>query len=190
MWFCINNSENKVKDISVKYDINIKFNIENKFDSSLTYKNIQIWISNTIVFEDTTQTEYLFDNKEWPRSFKINKDTFVVYLKIFDAPDYNKLFGFVIANNKIVKRDTLPFIQPKNKKKYFGILHITETPCDNCDSCYYNPQLFYSLTSRGFVLDSVLTIEENRKFWGKFYGFNQRLDLIIPCPPNETNKSN
>lgn len=185
---CLVNDTQKIKfkEIILSDGIMIAFPLTKEYHDNLTYRHIQIWILNKKVFEDTTETEYLFDNKEWPKLIKASDDVYLIYLKIFDAPDFDKLYQFTISNSKLIKTEIIPyFYQPAKeidgKKVYYGTLHIIETPCNNCDSCYYNPQLFYELTEKGIILDSALTIKMNLEQWKGFYGFNQRIDITKPC---------
>jgi len=176
----------KFKEINLLDGIKITFPLTKDYDENLTYIHIQIWVSNQKVFEDTTETEYLFDNKEWPKVIKTSDGTCLLYLKIFDAPDFNKLHQFTIHASKLIKIDTLPYFYESAKEidgnqVYCGILNIVETPCTNCDSCYYNPKLYYRFTENGILLDSILTVKMNTKHWKGFYGFNQRTDIVRPC---------
>lgn len=176
----------KFKEINLLDGVKIAFPLTKDYDKNLTYTHIQIWVSNQKVYEDTTETEYLFDNKEWPKVIKTPNGTCLLYLKIFDAPDFNKLHQFTISNSKLTKMDTLPYFYEPTKeidgeRVYCGILNVVETPCSNCDSCYYNPKLYYKLTENGILLDSLLTIKMNTKQWKGFYGFNQRIDIVRPC---------
>jgi len=176
----------KFKEINLLDGIKIIFPLTNNFDENFTYMHIQIWGSNKKIFEDTTETEYLFDDKEWPKIIKAPEGLYLLYLKIFDAPDFNKLHQFTIFHHNLLKIDTLPFFYEPikeigGKQVYCGILNILETPCDNCDSCYYNPKLYYKLTENGIFLDSILTIKMNTIQWNGFYGFNPRIDIVRPC---------
>lgn len=181
-----NTQKTRFKEINLSDSVKITFPITKDYNENLTYMNIQIWVLNQKVFEDTTETEYLFDDKEWPKVIRTSDGSHLLYLKIFDAPDFNKLYQYTISNSKILKTDVLPyFYQPAKeidgKKISYGILNIAETPCNNCDSCYYNPQLYYQFTENGILLDSTLTIKMNTEKWKGFYGFNQRNDIIRPC---------
>ncbi len=174
------------KEIKVIDGITIQIPLIEKFDQNHTYKHIQIWLSDKKVFEDTSETEYLFDDNDWPKVIKISNVKYLVYLKVFDAPDLNKLYKYEISHSQTLLTEILPFFYNGPLKisghiEYSGILSIVETPCENCDSCYYNPRLFYKITNRGFLLDSVVTIMMNKKQWNGFYGYSQRTDIILPC---------
>ena len=174
------------KVINLAENIRIILPLKNEFDENNNYMHIQIWLFNKKLYEDTSKTEYLFDNKEWPKAFKVNDRKYLIYLKVFDAPDFNKIYQFTISNYKVIRKDILPyFYEPpltiNSQKVYFGTLNIVEPPCDNCDSCFYNPRLYYEMTDKGLILDSNLTIHMNKKIWAGFFGFNIRLDIIKPC---------
>ena len=63
---------------------------------------------------------------------------------------------------------------------YSGYLNIADKPCNDCDSGYYNPILYYQVTENGIFLDSTITIMKNTIKWGGFYGF-EISDRVLPC---------
>lgn len=177
-----------IKIISLQENVNILIPVSEKnFSDSLTYTHIEIWMNSKLVFKDTTLTEYLFGDTQWPQARKLKTGEYEVLIPVFDAPDFNKLKAYYIRNDSMMRSTILPYFDvfPKDynndgRKEYVGIMNITEAYANN-DSCYYNPALYYEVSDWGIKLDSNLTIEMNKKSWGDFFGFNQR-DIALPCP--------
>jgi len=165
---------------------------EDKFDSLQTYSGIEIWKEKEVVYADTSATEYFFDSKTYHRVFKLKNGHELVLISVFDAPDLNKTAGFYFENSRFIKMEVYPDFLSSDcdtdtdgKPEFAGLLNNSESPCSSCDSCFYNPTLYYELTDSGLNLDSSLTRERNTKIWGSFYGFYQT-DIVLPCPRDYT----
>ncbi len=165
---------------------------EDKVDSLLTYSGIEIWKGKKLVYTDTGATEYFFNSKAYHRVFKLENGNELVLISVFDAPDLNKIAGYYFENSKLIKLEVYPDFLSSDcdtdndgKPEFAGLLNISESPCSSCDSCFYNPTLYYELTESGLDLDSSLTRERNKKIWGSFYGFSQT-EIVLPCPRDNT----
>lgn len=179
------------KKIMLKENVSITIPIiESKFNDSLTFKQIEIWIGNDKVFTDTSHTEYLFDElNNWPKARRLRSGDYEVLMKVLGAPDLNKLSAFYIKDLKIKGKKVFPYFEQTPRdydndgvEEYSGTLNIAEAYQSN-DSCYYNPTLYFKDTDDGLQLDSVLTIKMIRKIWGDFHGL-VRTELVLPCPKN------
>jgi hypothetical protein len=153
-----------------------------------TYIHIKLFKGKKLIFEDKSLTEYLIDNEFWPYSRKLDDKTFEILIKVFDAPDYDKIHGLYISGDKLKVIKEYPDFSTdlqdslaRSNSILSGYMNISEAPCSNCDSCYYNPKLYFRLGSNGVYLDSVLTIQENKKRWGGFYGFYLTEKVVLPC---------
>jgi hypothetical protein len=153
-----------------------------------TYIHIKILKGKKLIFEDKSLTEYIIDDEFWPFSRKLNNETIEILIKVFDAPDYDKIHGLYICGDKLMVTKVYPDFSTDLKKSFTtlnsilgGYMNISESPCENCDSCYYNPKLFFRFGANGVYLDSLLTKQENEKQWGKFYGFHLTEKVILPC---------
>lgn len=183
-----NNNNSLFKVISLQKDVNIVIPvIEKDFNDSLTYTHIEIWVDSKLVFKDTTLTEYLFGDKQWPQSRKLKTGEYEVLIPVFDAPDFNKIKALYFRNDSTTRSIILPYFDdfPKDynndgREEYVGVMNITDA-YENNDSCYYNPALYYQMSDWGIKLDSNLTIEMNKKSWGVFLGFYQK-NIALPCP--------
>lgn len=181
------NENRRVKEVFLQENVKIVIPLkEEAFSESNTYSHIEIWIDSQKVFSDTSTTEYLFDNKNWPRARKIKNGEYVILIEMFDAPDFNKLQAWYFKNYHLIKMKVFPFfdkapedIDNDGIKEYSGVMHIADA-YENSDSCYYNPILYYKITNQGIDLDSTLTIRMNKKIWGEFYGFEQS-EKLLPC---------
>jgi hypothetical protein len=181
-------SEKNVKEIYLQESVKINVPFFDHFSDSLTYNHIGIFIGTTQVFFDSTLTEYLFDNKAFPSARKLKDGSYEILLKVFDAPDFNKTLVMRFKNNILLRKEILPYFESYSQdidgdgiKEWFGTLHITEPPCNNCDSCYYNPILYYEINEQGTILDSALTVKMNKQKWGVFYGYEQTENIIAHC---------
>ncbi|MBC7381862.1 MAG: hypothetical protein H7296_02580 [Bacteroidia bacterium] len=119
---------------------------------------------------------------------KLKDGSYELVLEMFDGPDYDKLVAIRIKNGKLLGKQILPYFNspPENMDndsylEYSGVLHSVETPCGNCDSCYYNPTLYYEITDSGIRLDSLTTVRKNKENWGNFYGYYRSENIALPC---------
>jgi hypothetical protein len=153
-----------------------------------TYFNIKIYKGKTLIFSDTSNIQYLIENEFWPFSRKLSGENYEILIKVFDAPDYDKIHGLYISDGKLKEIKVFPDFSSDLKQHsndinsiLSGYMHIAESPCENCDSCYYNPKLCFKFGTDGIYLDSALTIKENEKRWGGFYGFHLTEKIVLPC---------
>jgi uncharacterized protein YukJ len=173
------------KEILLDNKVKIIIPLSQKFSDSLTYSNIEVFIDNVKVFADTTKTEYILNDRSYPRARKLRDNRQEILFKILGAPDLNNLIAYYFKNNKLIQSQILPVFGSKSeyidgKNVYFGYLNITDKPCNDCDSCYYNPILYYQVTDNGIFLDSTITIMKNTNKWGGFYGF-EISERVLPC---------
>ena len=56
-------------------------------------------------------------------------------------------------------------------KEYACFCDYSQVWGDGNNLTAYNPILYYSVTTEGLLLDSLLTKERNEMIYGKFYGF-------------------
>ena len=181
------NKKQQTKVILLHENVKIVISLDNKaFSDFNTYSNIEIWIDMKKVFRNMTTTEYLFDNGNWPRARKLRNGEYEILIKMFDAPDFNKLQALYFKDGHLERLKIYPFFDnaPKDVdndgiKEYSGVMHVSDV-YENSDSCYYNPTLYYKDTEQGIDLDSTLTIKMNKKIWGEFYGFEQS-EKLLPC---------
>ena len=186
--FSGNDTKNPFKKIPLNKGVKIIIPVQEKdFNDSLTYSHIEIWIKSKKVYYDTSLTEYMFGEKLWPHSWKLDNGEYIVLMPIFDAPDFNKLWALYFRHGKLIQKQILPYFEdpPRDidndgQEEYVGIMNVTDA-YENSDSCYYNPALYYEKTDAGIKLDSTLTIEMNKISWGNFYGFNSS-SIVLPCP--------
>ncbi len=178
-------SETAIKEFRLEENVKIIVHFSGKFSDSLTYSRIEIWIGENQVFKDTTSTEYLFDSKFYPQERKLKNGNYEVLMKVFNAPNYNKIQAFYFKDNQLDNKLLFPLFQEKpiildGKPEYFGVMNISEPPCYNCDSCFYNPTLYYEKNDLGIVLDTIQTVKINTEKWGGFYGFKLS-NKILHC---------
>lgn len=64
-------NSNEYKEIPLKENVKIVIPVsEKEFTGSVPYSLIEIWIGSEKVYSDTSLTEYLFDEKQWPQAKK------------------------------------------------------------------------------------------------------------------------
>lgn len=153
-----------------------------------TYMRIEIYNGTNLVYKDTSLTDYIFKNENLPYGRKLLNGDYEILLKVFGATDYDKIIGFYIIGNTLEKKIEFPDFSNEfvinELTKYSilsGYMSSSESPCLNCDSCYYNPKLYYRFGDNGIYLDSLLTISENKKIWGGFFGYYLTEKVVLPC---------
>ena len=114
------------------------------------------------------------------------------WLLVNNRPNDNYLNRFLIRDGKILKDDILPELFPvfvNTSTQLITQMRLesrttSEAVCMKCDSASYNPTLYFMVDKDQIKLDSVTTIRENEKYWGKFYGYKQDESLILVPIPN------
>ena len=178
--------EEKIKQ-KVIDDIFLVIPNESKIDSNRIYNNIEIFEDNVLLFKDTIK-DYIFINNLFPFGRRLKNGTYEVLLKTYGGYQYDNIWALYIKDYKLLQRQKFPDFREKCNFSRFdrntilsGILSISESPCGNCDSCYYNPILFYRFGENGIYLDSTLTKLKNKEHCGGFYGFYLTEKVILPC---------
>ena len=168
-----------LKTIKLDYDFIISIGQEEDFEKFKTYSFFQLARNNSIIYIDSSLTEYEFGDKLFPIVIKSGDNSFELLFEINDRPSKNYLKRLFIKDNKLVGQDKLPTFEtiPKDiddngTLEYAGYWDYQQIWGKNDNLTSYNPILYYSVTSQGLMLDSLLTKERNENIYGKFYGFS------------------
>ena len=168
-----------LKTIKLDFGFTLTVGQEEDFGKFKTYTFFQLTRNNTIVYIDSSLTEYEFGNVLFPIILKTGENSFELLFEINDRPNKNYLKRLFIKDNKLVNQDKLPTFEAKPKdinkdgiKEYAGFWNYSQVWGDNNDLTTYNPILYYSVTTIGLKLDSLLTKQRNEMIYGKFYGFS------------------
>ena len=167
-----------LKTIKLDFDFIVSVGQEEDFEKFKTYKYFRLTRNNTPIFIDSSLAEYEFGNKLFPIIIKTSDNSFELLFEINDRPNKNYLKRLFIKDNKLVRHDKLPTFEGKpidiNKdgiKEYAGFCDYSQVWGDGNNLTAYNPILYYSVTTEGLLLDSLLTKERNEMIYEKFYGF-------------------
>ena len=168
-----------LKTLKLDYDFIISIGQEEDFEKFKTYSFFQLARNNSIIYIDSSLTEYEFGDKLFPIVIKSGDNSFELLFEINDRPSKNYLKRLFIKDNKLVGQDKLPTFEtiPKDIDnngtfEYAGYWDYQQIWGENDNLTSYNPILYYSVTSQGLMLDSLLTKERNENIYGKFYGFS------------------
>ncbi|MCF1753391.1 hypothetical protein [Mariniradius sediminis] len=167
-----------LKTIKLDFDFIVYLGQEEDFQKFKTYTFFKLTRNNTTIFIDSSLTEYEFGNKLFPIIIKTGNNSFELLFEINDRPNKNYLKRLFIKDNKLVRQDKLPTFEGKpidinqdGIKEYAGFWDYSQVWGDDNNLTAYNPILYYSVTTKGLLLDSLLTRERNEMIYGKFYGF-------------------
>ena len=168
-----------LKTIKLDYDFIVSIGQEENFEKFKTYSFFKLTRNNSIIYIDSSLTEYEFGDKLFPIVIKSGDNSFELLFEINDRPSKNYLKRLFIEDNKLVGQDKLPTFEtiPKDIDnngtfEYAGYWDYQQIWGENDNLTSYNPILYYSVTSQGLMLDSLLTKERNENIYGKFYGFS------------------
>jgi hypothetical protein len=168
-----------LKTIKLDFDFVVSIGQEEDFKKFKTYTFFQLTRNNTIIYVDSSLTEYEFGDELFPIIIKTGDNSFELLFEINDRPSKNYLKRLFIKDNKLIGQDKLPTFEAKpidiNKdgiKEYAGFWDYSQVWGENNDLTAYNPILYYSVTTTGLKLDSLLTRQRNEMIYGKFYGFS------------------
>jgi uncharacterized protein (TIGR02145 family) len=175
------------------YAFNFKATVEKSedFDDLKTYTNFKLKRDNSLIYHDTSLTEYTFENQLFPIILQTGDHSFELLFEVEGRPGRNYLKRFFVTSNiMLAGQDKLPgFIgEPEDInndgiKEYAGYWGLTDLGGpDESGILYtgYNPTLYYSVTKTGLKLDSLLTREQHEREYGQFYGFEFDAHRNIP----------
>lgn len=167
-----------LKTIKLDFGFIVSVGQEEDFEKFSTYTYFHLTRNNTTIFIDSSLTEYEFGNNLFPIIIKTGDNSFELLFEINDRPNKNYLKRLFIKDNKLVRQDKLPTFEGKpidinqdGIKEYAGFWDYSQVWGDDNNLTAYNPILYYSLTTKGLLLDSLLTRERNELIYGKFYGY-------------------
>jgi len=145
-----------------------------------TYSRLILRIENHEIQLKLEGSEFELDGKIYPFYRGLKNGSLEFLITINDRPFKEKLLHLIVKDNKIVQQETLPYFETPltnydtdENLEYEGILDYQEAFCNECDSVYYNPTLFYEFRESGIILDTLTTMKENKAEYGEFYGFKQ-----------------
>lgn len=188
-------TENQAGFKTIELDFGFKATIgrEEDFGEFKTYKYFKLERNNSIVYLDSSNTEYEFSDKLFPIILQTGDNSFELLFEVNNRPGKNYLKRLFVGNSKLIGQDKLPTFSSKPSdinndgiKEYSGFWDYTQVggSVENGDlRTEYNPTIYYSVTKTGLELDSLLTIQENEKIYGQFYGFS--FSSEIPIKLNE-----
>ncbi len=196
------NTENFVPAMRYEYEKNvIKIGLdsnysllatlqENDYDL-ITFSKLKMFFGSKEIFSDTVN-EYDFSLPYYPKQRVLKDGEREILLLVNNRPNDNYLNRFLIRDGKILKDDILPELFPvfvNTSTQLITQMRLesrttSEAVCMKCDSASYNPTLYFMVDKDQIKLDSVTTIRENEKYWGKFYGYKQDESLILVPIPN------
>lgn len=172
------NQDLKTIKLDFDFDFIVSVGQEEDFEKFKTYTYFQLTRNNTTIFIDSSLTEYEFGNNLFPIIIKTGDKSFELLFEINDRPSKNYLKRLFIKDNKLVRQDKLPTfegepidINQDGIKEYAGFWDYSQVWGDDNNLTAYNPILYYSVTPKGLLLDSLLTRERNELIYGKFYGY-------------------
>ena len=158
-----------------------------------SFKPITISFDNKIIFRDSSNEYWLtgYSSKQYPKLLKCTDGNCQLLIEVDERPNQNELARLTISSNGQLHQDRLPIfnwnpadIDKDGKREVIGILTNGETIADG-DTAFYNPTLVYELTDNCLSLDSLATIEKNKKIWGQFYGYQYNDSLLLPFDRRE-----
>jgi hypothetical protein len=170
------------------HEITIYASDYENFDDYINYYNLSIFFKDSLIFNDNQKEFRLDENPYYSKIIKTH-DGYDILLEFDDRPFRNKILLLKIKNKSIFKVEIIPSFNnyPKDINfdgyaEYFGQLQYDDFVCKKCDSINYNPILYYNMNEyEGVILDSLTTIEQNKKFFLDFYGFkpNNKIKVKI-----------
>ncbi|MEA3496276.1 MAG: hypothetical protein U9R42_09600 [Bacteroidota bacterium] len=138
----------------------------------------RLYINDSLCFNDSESFEYIeiIDTIK----FIIYNNVNYLFVPYRDRPDPNSWHIFVIENDilkeeKIIQADIgMNFKDYDNDGliEFGGLPQFHEAYCFDCDSVYYNSNIIYEI-SDAILLDTMLSIENNKKYYGKHIDFSR-----------------
>lgn len=171
--------DTNLNPIKLDFDFIVTVGQEEYFETFKTYTFFQLTRKNSTIYVDSSLTEYEFGDKIFPLVLKTGDNSFELLFEVNDRPSKNYLIRLFIQDNKLTGQDKLPTFEAKSIdinedgiKEYVGFWDYSQVWGDSNSLTSYNPILYYSVTTTGLILDSVLTRQRNEMIYGKFHGFS------------------
>lgn len=178
--------QGNLKMIKLNNDFIVRVGNEEDYEKFKTYTYFQLTRNNSIIYVDSSLTEYEFGNKLFPMVLKTGENSFELLFEINNRPGRNYLKRLFIKNNQLVTQDKVPAFEAKSIdlnrdgiKEYAGYWDYPEEWGKNYELMTYSPILYYALTEKGLRLDSALTKERNELIYGKFYGYEYSEEFAL-----------
>lgn len=181
-------------DTVVVFSDHIKLTGQHSEDFGGTCFNpISVFFDNKLIFTDSLNEYWLtgYESSQYPKLLKCANGCCQLLIEVDERPNQNELIRLTISKEGKFVQDRLPVfnwnptdIDNDGKLELSGILTNGETIA-NGDTAFYNPTIVYELTNNCLTLDSLATIEKNKKIWGQFYGYQYNDSLLLPSDGRE-----
>jgi hypothetical protein len=172
------------RTIRLENGFEIQVGDEEDFQRFKTYTLFKLSRNGSVIYMDSSLTEYEFGDEKYPLVLPFGREKFEVLVEVNDRPNKNYLKLFRIESNKLIEVQQLPTfisypsdLDSDGKIEYAG---FWDYPQVSGDETAYNPILYYQLTDDGLKLDSTLTIGKNTMIYGKFSGYKFTEAVIVP----------
>jgi len=174
-------------ELGLDYDFKITLGEEEDFGDFTTYAYFKLERNNTVIYIDSSSTEYQFNSDVFPIILQTGDNSFELLFEINDRPNKNYLKRLFVSNDTLTGQDKLPTfetypvdINDDGIDEFAGYWDYAQIGSEGTNIVTgYNPILYYSVTGNGLKLDSVLTKQRNEMIYGQFYGFS----LDAPSQP-------
>ncbi|HBF87827.1 MAG TPA: hypothetical protein DDX39_04215 [Bacteroidales bacterium] len=196
-------SKQNSNDLTIEPDTVIVFSDLIKFTGQysndfggLSFKPISVFFDDKLIFKDTINEYWLtgYESTQYPKFLKCADGSCQLLIEVDERPNQNELTQLTISKDGKIEQERLPVfnwnpvdIDNDEKLELSGILSNGET-IENGDTAFYNPTIVYELTDNCLTLDSLATIEKNKKIWGQFYGYHYNDSLLLPFDRRDNNR--
>lgn len=141
--------------------------------------------------------EYILNDSFNPTLIESGTDCYQVFLEVSDAPNKSYLKMLTIQKDKVVDSQRTPTFPHKPCRLFGDTTLVYAAAWDNSEewedsngktmvTC--DPIMYYKLTKKGLVLDSLYTIKKNREIFGITDAFKLKELKSIPLERVERNK--
>jgi hypothetical protein len=164
-----------------KDTVKIKF-IKSEQVETDYYNSPKIFIGNTMLQGEFPYYDIIMDSKS--TSVLSNKSMRYILLRQKGFVDVDNFLVFCVKNKSLISIEKAVYSKitdaDNDGKLEIGGFHLSEVPCRECDSVYYNPAEIFEL-GESFCFDSLESKLATIRFYGVFLGY-QPLDTVLPLP--------
>ena len=155
-------------------------------NDELFFKDFAIMVNDSTIYFNTTD---LFTTQFdlLPIVRQLPNKQHEIQMGISPEPEQYRILQLIFTDTSITKTDTLPLFDGQHANadadttmEFKGYWSNLEPYCFDCDSTYYNPQLYYEMLNTGFTLDTATTKQWIDTNYGTFNGFRPNKNLIVP----------
>ena len=162
---------------------------QDEFSDNNNGSKLNVKHNNKLIYTDKSEF-YVLDDSLNPTLIVLGKDIFELFLEVDDRPNKNYLKKLKIEADKVIDSQKIPTFSSKpchlfgdKTLVYADTWSYSEAWSDSNNKEWVTcaPIMYYKLTKKGLVLDSLYTIQKNKVIFGIMNVFDLKEAKSLPA---------